>query len=126
VDALTHIAFAAAVNPSPLTILGAVLPDVPAVRRLKRPSVAYRITHSYWPVLMLAPFYPDLSLGWATHIALDIPTHGETFAPRLLYPLSDWHIPGVGEWEFFNRTYWLGIAVTILAWIVRLLIGFLL
>jgi membrane-bound metal-dependent hydrolase YbcI (DUF457 family) len=103
-------------------VLGAafgVLPDVVlGVRRQKLPSTAYNATHSLtfvagaglagWLVWgTLAPLLAVLS-----HILLDFPTHGPRWAPTLLYPFSSERF-GIGsEWEWFNKTWWLGLGLT--------------
>jgi hypothetical protein len=48
-----------------------------------------------------------------SHLFLDFFTHGEDWAPQLLYPWSDWRVSPFGEWEWFNRTWWAGFCLTL-------------
>lgn len=118
-DGLTHLIMAAAVTTDPLAIVFAVLPDAPLANaelkraRLPAPPTAYLWTHSFWPVIALAFFWPDAAFCWWSHIVLDIMTHDRVFAPRLLYPLP-WRMRApFGEWEYFNRSWFLGAGVTL-------------
>lgn len=52
-----------------------------------------------------------IMLAWVSHIALDAITHGETWAPRLLYPSPLILNVEFNEWEFFNLSWWRGAAV---------------
>lgn len=56
----------------------------------------YRIAHSLFTPLGIALWgSPDLALGWALHIALDLPTHRGIMRQQPLYPIT-WRWP----WTF--------------------------
>ena len=105
-------------------VLGAVfgvIPDVVlGVRRKVTPNISYDVTHSLAFVLVLTLVCVPLGT-WApvlavlSHIFLDLPTHGLKWAPPLLYPLSRRRYSyGNEEWEWFNHTWWRGLAITII------------
>ena len=119
---MSHIILTSCLTMSPVATLCAVLPDVSMPRREDTPPKAYLWAHSIWPVLLLLPLSSDASIGWLSHILLDLLTHGRGFAPRLLYPLA-WRIPGpFGEWEFYNRAWFLGLGVTLCIVVYRMVI----
>lgn len=103
-------------------VLGAVfgvLPDVVlGVTRKAAPNIPYNITHSLTFVAVLVPLCAALGT-WApmlavlSHIVLDLPTHGSQWAPPLLYPLSRRRFSLGAEWEWFNRSWWRGLVLTI-------------
>ena len=42
------------------------------------------------------PALRSAALGWGLHLALDVPTHSESYyAVTLFYPFSEWHIDGI-------------------------------
>lgn len=105
-------------------VLGAVfgvLPDIVlGVRRKATPNTSYNVTHSLMFVLVVALVCIPLRT-WApviaaiSHIVLDLPTHGLKWAPPLLYPLSDRRYSyDDREWEWFNYSWWRGLAITIM------------
>jgi hypothetical protein len=106
----------------------AVLPDLPIWygKRRATPPAAYKALHSYTLALafgLLTYLLVGVAAGatvfacWLSHLALDIPTHGPTWAPRLVWP-SDWHLPckEEQEWEWLNRSWWIGFCYS-LFWI---------
>lgn len=112
-------------------VLGAVIaiiPDIPIFGpRRDAPSNWYKVTHS---VLFLivgefigrmygVSFFVFSCLG--SHIILDITTHGRTWYPRLFWPIQYCIYSGT-EWEFFNRSWWIGAFLTILWCFLWLLI----
>ena len=116
--------FAAALNPTPITIIGSLIPDIPAIgSRRRRPNEWYTATHSILFILLTSAFSPDLGIGVASHVGLDLLSHGETFSPRLLFPASRAAIIWTEEWEFGNRIHLCGWIIIIVAWTFRL--GFL-
>jgi membrane-bound metal-dependent hydrolase YbcI (DUF457 family) len=94
----------------------AVLPDlVLGIKRRALPNGAYNFTHS---LLFLAV---GTALGYNTymgaqlaffaigsHILLDLPTHGSTWAPCLLWPSKRRFSMG-SEWEFFSPSWYFGL-----------------
>ena len=107
----------------------AVLPDlVLGIKRVDKPSKVYILTHSLlfvgvvWLILYLYIGQVEAccsALALISHIALDIPTHGSAWAPRLFYPFSDhpFSMSCEGEeWEWFNHVWLDGFFLTI-AWI---------
>jgi hypothetical protein len=94
--------------------LGCLLPDlmwVPnevSIQRARRPaqetidgfSVArllpYRFAHSLLFWLACSALSPELALGAAVHVLLDLPTHRGTMQQRPLWPLA-WRWP----WTWF-------------------------
>jgi hypothetical protein len=97
-----------------------VLPDIVlGVKRHALPTFAYNSTHSLPGVLVLGcagafftgSIVPLLAL--LSHLLLDIPTHGEQWAPPLLFPF-DLHRFSYGEeWEWFNPSWCFGFLLTI-------------
>jgi len=100
-----------------LGALCGVLPDlVLNIRRLLLPSELYNFTHSlaFAGLVGLAGVQFGTavpSLAILTHLALDVPTHGSTWAPPLLYPLRRRYSLGA-EWEWFTRSWWTGLGLT--------------
>jgi len=108
-------------------IVGAVagvMPDlVLGVRRRQRPNPAYRYTHSLLVCVVFSGFAIMLNfdiglaifMGWLLHIVVDIPTHGNEWAPRPLYPFNTelmFNFPH-HEWEFFNESWCWGLILSI-------------
>lgn len=99
----------------------AVLPDVAAVgpRRL-HPGALYNLTHS----LLFLALVPALASLWGfgglayfcivSHLILDMPTHGDDWAPTLMWPSKFRYSIGHDEWEWFNETWWFGLLLTFL------------
>ena len=125
-DIISHAVAGAAVGTAfGHPIMGAlfgVLPDlVLGVDRHINPPTAYNATHSATFVagvgllagVGLWSVVPALAL--LSHILLDLPTHGKRWAPPLLYPFSERRYSMGTEWEWFNRSWWQGLALT-LAW----------
>jgi membrane-bound metal-dependent hydrolase YbcI (DUF457 family) len=105
-----------------------VLPDlVLGYKRIARPTAQYLWTHSLC-FLLLVWFLVLFFLGdtiamvallaLVSHVALDIPTHGSEWAPRLFYPFWDhpFSLSHGGEWEWFNSVWWEGFLYTVI-WI---------
>lgn len=58
-----------------------------------------------WLLMRRAPL---AMLGWALHIAIDIPTHSFSYyATRFLWPVSDFRVDGIAWWTpwFWTATY---------------------
>jgi hypothetical protein len=101
-------------------VAGAVIAAAPdfvlGIRRKSRPSKFYNITHSL-AFLILCSVIAELIGGWgalvgvslASHLFLDMPTHGSIWAPPLLYPFSNHRFTYGEEWEFFNFHWWAGL-----------------
>lgn len=100
----------------------AVIPDLVLVgKRRELPPAFYDVTHSllFMVVCLVGSAFimgpnTGLVVGWAllSHLFLDIPTHGDKWAPPLLYPFSKERSGCGTEWEFFNGTWWFGLALT--------------
>lgn len=126
-DIITHALAGAATGAAfGRPLLGAVVAVVPDSAlwlrpRQARPPAAYRAAHG-----LLAPclagsvammlFGPAISalvfFAWLSHIVLDIPTHGADWSPRLFWPDERPVFTKFQEWEWFNRSWWLGLALT--------------
>lgn len=125
-DILSHAAAGAATGAlfgHPVAgALVAVAPDaVLGVRRKLFPGYAYNVTHGL-PFLCVVSLAISLwSMSWAgtvaacllSHLALDIPTHAETWAPPLLFPFRTTRYSMGNEWEFFNESWWRGFWLTV-------------
>lgn len=106
-------------------ILGAVLGVLPdlvlPLRRLPAPPLRYAFTHSLLFLLIATAIGVYFELGLlvffalGSHLVLDVPTHGPTWAPRLLFPTPH-RFSGGEEWEFFNDAWHRGFALTLI-WI---------
>lgn len=129
-DIITHAvtgAFTGMVFNRPLAgAIIAVTPDIVlGIRRRALPNFLYNVTHSAGFVLLLATgvwlVYADGSLALlvaaalASHIVLDMHTHGKDWAPPLLFPLTDYRDSFGNDWEWFNRSWWLGL-ITATLW----------
>jgi membrane-bound metal-dependent hydrolase YbcI (DUF457 family) len=125
-DIVSHAIAGAAVGAAfGQPLLGAafgVLPDaVLGLQRRLTPPAAYNATHSLafavgpgaaaWAVLGT----PVPLLALCSHLLLDVPTHGSRWAPTLFYPISERRFSLGSEWEWFNRSWRRGLALT-LAW----------
>lgn len=106
-------------------ILGAcvaVIPDlVLGAKRMLTPTKLYDITHSLIFTMVLGYSYwfymGDGLLFFAllSHLLLDIPTHGTTWAPPLLYPFKNKRFSlGNNEWEWYSTSWFTGLVLTIL------------
>lgn len=95
----------------------AVLPDSPLFlyrKRQKVPPKAYVISHSLWPVILIWFLWePIYAIAYLSHILIDIPTHNAAWAARLFYPF-EWRFQCFSEWEWGNRSWWVGLFFTIL------------
>jgi membrane-bound metal-dependent hydrolase YbcI (DUF457 family) len=104
----------------------AVLPDLFlfSVKRRDTPTAAYNASHSFAGLVLvtiLAGLYaPSLGgvafFAYASHIVLDVPTHGERWAPPLMWPSKRRYSMG-DEWEWFNYSWFHGAFLAIL-WII--------
>lgn len=103
----------------------AVTPDlVLGIKRRAVPNTAYDITHcpAFACSIGLAIFAITNSIGIAacvtaclvSHIALDLQTHCSRWAPKLLFPFAQHRHSCGDEWEWFNRSWWIGLITTIL------------
>lgn len=125
-DIVTHVLVGAVSGavcglPVPVGGLIAAAPDLPLIgKRRQTPPKLYRFTHSLWFTAIVIPFYLyDTSWGngallaLLSHYVIDLPTHGKLWAPRLLWP-SDQILICWREWEFFNTSWFVGLAVSII------------
>jgi len=113
VDVVTH-AVVGFVYGGPMGFIGSVIPDLPLFGpRRSEPSGVYVLMHSVLFTALLFAVHPGLGLGHLTHMALDIPTHRSEFGIRPFWPISDWVWKGVGEWEWGNTAWWVGMFVAI-------------
>lgn len=127
-DILSHAAAGfAAGHAMGYPITGAIfgiLPDlVLPQERVESPPKEYDMTHSllglFWFGL-LCYVLTGSAVGWVamgSHILLDLPTHGKTWAPPLLYPFSRKRFSFGEEWEWFNASWWEGATITVI-WIL--------
>jgi membrane-bound metal-dependent hydrolase YbcI (DUF457 family) len=132
-DILSHAVAGACVGAAfGQPVLGAacgVLPDLALAtpKRVTLPTAAYNATHSALFVagvgllgaVALGSVVPLLAV--LSHILLDLPTHGKLWAPPLLYPFRSTRYSMGREWEWFNRSWWQGLGLTLLwslAWLL--------
>lgn len=129
-DLVTHMAVGTITGYSvghPLIgALAAAVPDLTlGYKRRKLPTSAYDFHHSLLGLAFFTAMFVGGSylaggvtrnavlaalLGYASHLALDLPTHGTTWAPPLLYPFSKSRFSIFGqEWEWFSPVWWLGM-----------------
>lgn len=118
-DILTHAIVGAAVGlklGSPLScVIASIAPDIVlGIKRKFTPTMPYKFLHSVFPVCALYLFgFKAEAIAWATHIILDIPTHGTLWSPKLFFPFSDKGFTGFQEWEFFNTSWKKGLALSV-------------
>lgn len=118
-DILTHAIVGAAVGIKFESLLPCVIasvaPDIIlGIKRKLTPSIPYKFLHSIFPVCALYLFgFKAEAIAWATHIVLDIPTHGRLWSPNLLYPFYRRGFSCFDEWEFFNASWLKGLALSI-------------
>jgi len=94
-------------------LLFGILPDfVLGIRRKPHPNTLYRITHSFLFALLFILF-PVAFLSLLSHIFIDIFTHCEEWSPRIVYP-HDFHVKIFSEWEYFNKSYILGLFLSLI------------
>ena len=135
-DIVTHAVVGAATGlPFGRPLMGALIACVPDVvlgwRRKPVPNDLYNLTHGL-PFLALNAFVlwilfsPELAvlvaLALASHVVLDLPTHGATWAPPLLYPFHTKRYSMGNEWEFFNESWVTGFLVAVLWSLICVLI----
>lgn len=101
--------------------LAGILPDcVLGLKRLRYPTKLYDSTHSIIPLCILGVYtmwlnsLPLIFFALLSHILLDIPTHGKTWAPPLLYPISKKRFSLGDEWEWFSTSWFTGLIITII------------
>lgn len=98
----------------------AVLPDLTlfSIKRQEHPTRLYNATHSLIGLAVVsavaeiwAPEFTHLVFFcYVSHLVLDLPTHGEYWAPTLLYPHPRrFRMGQCGEWEFFNVNWYRGL-----------------
>lgn len=130
-DIVTHAIVGAATGlPFGRPVLGAVVAIVPDLvlgyKRKLEPSGWYDVTHSlsfllfvYTAVwLLIGPATAlVVALALASHLVLDMPTHGAAWAPPLLYPFHTHRVSLGLEWEFFNESWMHGLLVSLI-WIL--------
>ncbi len=105
-------------------VLGAivgVMPDlVLGVKRKFTPTRLYNFTHCLTLTVIfgyLYWFYAGNGLVLfvlLSHLFLDIPTHGTTWAPPLLYPFKNKRFSLGDEWEWFSNSWFTGFILTVL------------
>lgn len=117
----------------------AVIPDIPlGITRKHRPNIGYDMLHS--PVIgglnmfNMANIFLGMShgaptdfsfgwaalLAWASHIFLDLFTHGPTWAPMPFAPISFRRVSLGYDWELFDSTWWNGLLLAI-CWVLACL-----
>lgn len=120
--ALTGAATGAAFGHPLLGAAVAVVPDSALWLRPRQalPPALYRAAHGvlapmfaasitlmfYGPIISATVFF-----AWLSHIVLDIPTHGKEWSPRLFWPDNRPVFTQFQEWEWFNRSWWRGLAL---------------
>lgn len=125
-DIVSHIIFANALTgPNIYSTIGAVIPDLTMIKRKPYPDKYYLLMHSPIMSIVLFIINPYLGIGHFSHIFLDFFTHGKDFAPRLFYPFSDYRITIFQEWEFFNKSFWIGLFIVLIAVAIRIDLTFL-
>lgn len=125
-DAVTHavVGFAtgATMGHPFIGAFAAVAPDLAllSLRRRAAPTLGYRAAHSLVGLALLTGFGACFGVGlvvaaaYASHLFLDVATHGRLWAPRLLVPFSSAYLSGFEEWDFFNGAWWVGVQLA--AW----------
>ncbi len=139
-DIVTHALAGAATGAAfGRPVLGAVVAVVPDSALWLRPRLAappplYRAAHGgLAPVLIstfcLMLFGPEIALvvfwAWASHIVLDIPTHGKLWSPRLFWPDETPVFEQFQEWEWFNRSWFTGLGIALIwsaVWLLMYLV----
>lgn len=110
-----------------------VLPDlVLGLKRVATPPARYKLTHSFLFILVLpallaladAQIAKCAAVALASHLILDLPTHGPVWAPRLLYPFSEKIFVDSSEWEWGNKSWTTGFLLTLNWSVVCLTITF--
>jgi len=120
-DIFTHFAVGFAtgtVIDKPITCgVIAILPDVFlfSFKRLKNPTILYKISHTVWIPLFICIFNPIYALAYLSHIVLDVFTHGGKWKTEPFLPIK-LNFGNFHEWEFFNKSYLIGLIISIL-WI---------
>lgn len=125
-DIVTHALAGAATGAAfGRPLLGAAVAVVPDSAlwlrpRLPRPPALYRAAHAALApivisILCLFAFGQEIAIvvfwSWVSHIVLDIPTHGPEWSPRLLWPNERILFTRFEEWEWFNESWWQGLAL---------------
>jgi membrane-bound metal-dependent hydrolase YbcI (DUF457 family) len=111
----------------------AVLPDLPLIGpRRSKPTILYDLTHTLAFLALVggaawvATGSPLVFLALASHLILDVPTHGKTWGPMLLYPLTRHRFaPDGPDWEWFSQRWLFGLAITfvwIYGWIMSIVL----
>lgn len=107
----------------------AVIPDIPIFGpRRDTPPYLYKFTHSLVFLFIFAIIGSLFELQHivffclASHLVLDITTHGDKWYPRLLWPINYRIYCGV-EWEFYNRSWQIGACITFIWCSLWLFIG---
>lgn len=127
-DVFTHAAIGAATGAAfGHPVLGAVVAMLPDLgyyihanflQRLHWPPKLYDFGHSLLFTLLASLLAWALfsggvaavvALALLSHLWLDLPTHGRVWGVRLFYPLT-WRFKWGVEWEFFNRSWFFGLA----------------
>lgn len=110
-------------------VLGAAIAVIPDLQlfgvRRESPPELYQFLHSVAGVIGVASLLCMLGVSFTlslaclmSHLAIDVPTHGFKWAPRLLYPFN-FKFTCFNEWEFFNVTWFYGLGVSVI-WILIL------
>lgn len=127
-DIITHAVVGAAAGSvfghPVIGVIGGVLSDLSIIgARKPKPTSNYNVGHSlvfmaitlfwcfvfsYTPAMIGA-----MMLGLFSHLFLDLFTHGPEWAPPLLYPFNNHRFSYGEEWEWFNASWWQGLAISI-------------
>lgn len=104
-----------------------IFPDLClGIKRKAYPTPLYDFTHSVIGVWILGCALcvigdsPAAMIALASHVFLDLFTHGPTWAPMLAWPGYGRYSFGE-EWEYFNDSWYRGATITLLwsaAWFI--------
>ena len=105
-------------------ILGAAIAIVPdlslGIKRKLVPNIMYDFCHtlyfcifSSWIAFLFTDYGLLVFFALFSHLFLDIPTHGEQWAPKLFYPWLNTRYGFGAEWEWFSPIWWYGLFITI-------------
>jgi membrane-bound metal-dependent hydrolase YbcI (DUF457 family) len=136
-DIITHAVVGAATGAAfgqPLQgAVWAIAPDLMlgTLKRRATPTAAYNASHSFAAVAVVTGVAYAFGgfaaamcafFSYLSHLILDIPTHGEHWAPTLLWP-SQKRFSAGEEWEWFNRSWFAGLQLSFLWGIAWLLLS---
>ena len=108
----------------------AIIPDIVlGIKRKEFPNKLYNLTHSLLGIFFISLFlylvlntfsvfdsngFLAIYLCLLSHIVLDLGTHGGDWAPPLFYPVVSKRFMPQQEWEFFNKSWFVGLLTTLL------------